>query len=238
MSKTVPDGFQCAHCGKLYQRENAFLKHKCSAMEKAEILRSNIGHIAYDYYRKWLSTKRRANVNIDTFGSSKYFNQFVKFAKWVKKSKMHDLEGYLRFMNMKDFPPHMWTTPDVYQQYLEFVDRKWGPEDHARHTIKFLEKFARRLIDELDMDDRPEFPIRFALEELSLVELAKFITNRTVSPWILLNSTVFKRKFVNASQDRKAAISRTMDMTYWKAKMANNPEDNDYIKDVVAGFNL
>lgn len=235
MSKT-PNGFQCDHCGKLYKQETYFLKHRCDKMERAEILRSTTGLIAYDYYRKWLSTKRKANVNIDTFGNSKFFKQFVKFAKWVKRTKLHDVEGYLRFMNMKDFPPHMWVSHEVYQQYLEFIDKKWGAEDHAKNTLNFLIKFGGRIAD--DLDDKPENLARFALEEMTIQEISAFIPNRKLSPWILLNSKVFRRKYMNASPDSKAAIGRSMDIEYWKIKMANNKEDTEFIREVVERFDL
>ncbi|MFY0658088.1 MAG: hypothetical protein JXR12_15225 [Neptunomonas phycophila] len=237
MAKT-PDGFQCEHCGKLYKKENFFLKHRCDQMERDEILRSNIGHIAFDYYRKWLATKRKANVNIATFGNSKYFNQFVKFARWVKKMKLHGVTEYVKFMNMKDFPPHMWTHPEVYQKYLEFVDKKWGPDEHATNTIKFLIKFGNRLADDLDEEVKYEDVASYALDLMTLNEIATFIINRKLSPWVLLNSPVFKRKFMNASKDKKIPINQAIDLTYWKAKMANDKEDNLFIKDVVERFNL
>lgn len=237
MSKK-PDGFQCDHCGKLYKREKAFMEHECEPMRRAKILRSNTGHIAFDYYQKWLRTKRRANVNIKTFGDSKYFNQFVKFARWVKRMKLHDVGSYLNFMNMKDFPPHMWIDHTVYTQYLAFIDKKWGAEDHATESIKFLVKFGGRLAEELEEKVETADLASYALKEMTINEISTFIINRKLSPWVLLNSPVFRRKFMNASKDQKNAIEGAVDLTYWKAKMKNNADDNDYILDVVKGFNL
>ncbi len=237
MSKK-PDGFQCDHCGKLYKRENAFMAHECDKMKRAKVLRSNIGHIAFDYYKRWLRTKRRANVNITTFGDSKYFNQFVEFAKWVKRTKLHDVEGYLKFMNLKDYPPHMWRSHEVFTKYLEFVDKRWGADDHAENTIKFLMKFGNRLADELEEEVKSTDLASYALNLMTVTEISTFIINRKLSPWVLLNSKIFRRKFMNASKDQKAAIEQAVDLNYWKAKMANNSDDNDFIKEVITEFNL
>ena len=236
MALPTPDGFQCDHCGKSYKREKAFMAHRCDQMERAEILRTNVGMQAFDYYKKWLASKRKAKVNINTFGTSKYFNQFIKFTKWLRKTKLHDVKGYMNFMIMKDFPPYMWTSYEVYQQYLEFVDKLWGPEEHINQTIKFLRKFGAQVID--DLDDKPENPIKFALEELDIVHIAKLITNRHLSIWVLLNSTVFRTKYSKASPEKRKAIERSVDMEYWMAKMANDVDGNDWVKEVVERFDL
>ncbi len=88
------------------------------------------------------------------------------------------------------------------------------------------------------MDDKPENLARFALEEMTIQEISAFIPNRKLSPWILLNSKVFRRKYMNASPDSKAAIGRSMDIEYWKIKMANNKEDTEFIREVVERFDL
>lgn len=234
-----PNGFQCEYCGKLYKLEPRFMAHECEQMKRSKIIRSTTGIVAYDYYMKWLKTKGRgANVNIETFGDSKYFNQFVSFVKWVKRTKLHDVEGYLRFMKLKEFPPHMWRSHEVFAQYLEFVDKRWGADDHAKQTIKFLIKFGGRIAEEFREEVQTVDMPSYALRMITITEMATFITNRKLSPWVLLNSTIFRRKFVGASSDQKLAIEHAIDLTYWKAKMKNNPDDNDYIKDVVTEFNL
>ena len=236
MVPITPNGFQCTHCGKLYKREKAFMAHTCDQMERASIMRSNIGMQSYGYYKTWLNSKRKSKVNIETFSTSKFFKQFVKFSKWCRGTKLHDTTGYIRFMIMKDFPPYMWTSHEVYQQYLEFVDKKWGPEEHINQTIKFLERFAAKLTD--DMYVKPKNPIQYALIEMDIVSMAKLVTNRHISPWVLLNSTVFKDKFITAGPEKRKALLRTIDIEYWQAKMANDTEGNDWIKDTVKAFKL
>ncbi len=220
-----PDGYTCTHCGKIIKREVNFLKHRCKDMIRSEEIRSIRGRNAYNLYSYWLSRKRRGTHTIATFGKSKLFSAFYKFAGWVSKVNLPDKQLYVRFTIMKDYPPTMWTDNAVYVQFLDWIDMKWRADDHFRYTFNTLQKISKAA----------DCPIGEALDQLHPNQILVYVKARKLSPWVLLRMKSFKTIIANLSKEQQLHFQQTIRPIHWR-KMIEDPtkvDDNFLIKEAV-----
>ena len=190
---TQPDGYTCECCGNILKRESNFLKHRCKEMIRAEELKSVKGQAAYELYSYWLSNKKKGKHTLNTFGQSKFFSTFYKFVTWSNKVNVPDKKLYIRFMNLKDYPPTMWTDNLVYAQFLEWIDMKWTAADHFKHTYVTLQKISK--VAECDISE--------AFGMLNPNHVLVYVRARKLSPWVLLKMQSFKEMFITLTKEQQ-----------------------------------
>lgn len=213
MSNDAP--YKCTKCGQRFVHENRYLAHHCKQMKREEMFKEAIGQSAWMLYQKWMRSYGKAAPNASAFLSSKYFNSFVRFAEFVKKTRMVDVDLFIAIMKDRDIAPVLWTNDQVYALYLEHIDKKLAPERHVEITINTLFDYA----DDNEVDVSEIFNV------LTPNDVIQLLRERRLSPWVLLNSSKFKEFFTKkTSGEHRVILESLIRPTYWKAKFAANPE--------------
>lgn len=212
--------WECGYCLKQFQRESAFLRHKCPEMERAEKTQSIQGQAAYVYYSEWMKAYKRKVPPIETFTTSRYFNSFVKFAVYVKKLNIARPDAFVRLMKEKDISPMLWTRDECYTMYLEWNDRRSAPMEQAEITIKTIIDIT----DAANIEPAEVFNVMHPREIVQLVRLRK------LSPWILLCSTAFKDLLTRMEDHDKEELLNVIGYNYWATKFEQNPEIVEQMK--------
>jgi hypothetical protein len=219
----APDGFTCKYCFQVYKRESSFEKHRCDVMMREENLHSVRGQSAYNLFCKWNTLKKRGQVNKKTFGESKSFSHFYKFAKWKNDVKIPDTQKYISAMVMWDIPPVMWTRDDVYAKFIDFLDSVSTVEDHITYTYSTLRKISEVV----------ECPISQAFQHLELHMVIEYIQARKLSPWIILKIKGFRAFFLTLNGFQKQKLEAFIRPTYWANRIKEQPEDTALIEQFI-----
>lgn len=207
--------FDCDFCGKSFVSEERFLKHRCKQMIREEEFRTPIGQAAWLYYQKWMKAHHRQVPKSTSFLHSKFYSSFIRFANFVKRVSMPDVDAFINLMVNRDIHPSIWNTDDAYALYLEYLDRRGDPTKHAEITINTL----------FDIAEAAECEVCEVFDVLSPPEVIQLLRERRLSPWVLLNSKKFVQFFVSrVSPEERIIMESIIRPDYWKAKFEKHPD--------------
>ncbi len=188
------------------------MKHRCDAMERAELIKTSIGQSAYALYSVWMTKQHRKVPPIATFCTSAYFRGFIKFAEFVRKLNIPNVEKYIEIMTNKKISPWLWHRNECYSLYLEWNDKLSTPYDQAQISIDTI----------LKMSEAAGITAAQVFEVLEPGEIIQLIIERKLSPWILLVSKTFKDKLQTMDANQHQALMRLIGIDYWAQKMEEN----------------
>lgn len=215
--------FKCSHCHTSFVIEDRYLRHKCKEMIRKEELESPIGQAAWLYYQLWMKTNHRFVAEVKSFLHSKYFNAFLRFAKFVKDVRIPDPELYIRFMVEHDMQPVMFTSNEVYAAFIEHMDKRIPALKNAKISIETLFNLA----DDLGLGS----DVSQVFDKVDPNDLIKLILQRKLSPWLLLKSPKFGTFYKDRlTQDQRILLNTIIRPKIWAAKLKEHPEE---IKSIV-----
>ena len=221
--------FECKFCGHRFKLEGRFMKHRCKAMMRDEQIKTPLGQSAWSYYQKWMKSHRRTAPSIETFITSKYYTTFIKFAQFVPKVGLPDIDTFIWYMKEKNMPPSIWINDKIYASYIEFIDKKSNPNKQAKQTIEHLFKIA----------DEHQVDVANVFEVLDPNDVILLLHRRQLSPWILINSPKFKQFLISkTNDDQKMIIKTIIRPNYWAKKKAKHPEIVAQMKKYVRELDL
>jgi hypothetical protein len=222
--------FQCSFCRKRFKIEKRFMQHACKEMKRDSELRTPTGQAALLFYQKWMKASRRQVPKPEAFLKSSYYNAFLKFAEFARKVKIPDVDAYIRIMTSGSIAPTMWSLNEAYALYIDWMDRKESPANHAMITVDTLYEMA----DDLDLPDASE-----VFTNVDPAVVIQLLRQRRLSPWILLKSQKFRVFFTNVcTPEDRMIMESIIRPKYWAEKFTNQPEDVDQMKVYIEALSL
>lgn len=183
-------------------------------MKRHKEFQTPIGQAAWIFYQKWLRQKKRQVPKAETFLQSRFYKPLIRFAHFVKRVNLPDIDTFIWMMVDMDVPPVLWNNDEYYTKYLEFLDRRADPYKRAQTTVDTLFCIA----------DAAECDVGEAFSMLTGPELVQLLRERRLSPWILLNSKKFKQFLGSASSEEMMIIQAIIRPQYWKERFEKYPE--------------
>lgn len=221
--------YRCDFCNSGFVTEVRFLKHECDAMRRDKDFRSTTGKAAWIHYQNWMKSNRRSVPAPDSFIQSRFFNTFIKFAKFAKKVSIPNVDGYIRLMSKRNISPTLWSHDQVYMMYLEHMEYNEDPMKLAEITIEALYEIA----DDNAVDIGNVFDVALPSE------IIQMIRQRRLSPWILLKSPKFRDFFMKKASGQEQIIMQTIiKHTFWGKRFGENPDTVKSMVKLVTQLNL
>lgn len=225
--------FICKFCQKSFAYESKFREHECKQMKRHLEIQTPIGQAAWSYYQFWMRTQHRhISSGITSFLDSKYYISFVKFAKFVQKISLPDVNLYIKLMVQKTMPPPLWMSDEIYAVYLDHLDKKLTPSQHAEISINTLFAYAKKNgLDESEVDQ--------IFDILHPNDLIAMLRERRLSPWLLLQSKSFARMLRDRTTPEQFIIIQTIiHPDVWHDKMAKHPDEVAKMKKYVEALGI
>jgi len=224
-----PKPFECQFCHASFVHEDRYLKHECKEMKRDAEIKTNIGQMAFAYYKLWFEVQRKRAPMSSTFVKSTYYTQFIRFAQFAKRVKIPDPKLFVRLMKDKALPPSMWTRNDVYAIYLEHMDRTLKPLDQVTRSIDTLFDIAE--------DARCDISEVFGILTPNMV--IQLIHEKKLSPWLLLKSKKFLVFFqTKTNQETKLILEAIIRPSFWIEKFKQFPKEVQTITQIVKQLDL
>ena len=228
MKRRPRSRYQCQYCDQVYQQEQAYLNHRCKQMIRNEEIKTPLGQASWSYYQKWLKGQRKLAPGISTFLTSRYYQTFMNFAKFVKKVSIPDVDIYIKMMIELDMTPMLWCHNDVYTRYIEYLDRRADPLDRAKTTIDTLFRIAEAA--DADVDE--------VFDIMTPGELIGLLQQRRLSPWLLIKCAKFWGMVQRCSPEETQIIESIIRPGYWRKKFTDMPEMALKMKAMAEELNL
>lgn len=206
------------------------MKHHCKEMKREEDFKSLEGQAAHLFYKSWMKKKHHTSTTTaDGFKTSQYFGTFFKFVNFVRQTHLPDTNSFIEFMVKQKIDPKFWTDDRAYGKYLEHVNRILSAEKLIEITVKTIYDIA----DEAEINPRDVFSI------LAPAEVIQLLSQRRISPWILLNSRKFMLFFKDkASSEERVILESLINPDYWTKRFTAFPDDLKLAKDCVSALEL
>lgn len=190
----------CEFCGHVFTFEKSFMNHTCRERDRIEELRGPTGQAAYAHYSAWMKQKKRSVPPIETFGSSKLYTTFIKFAEYAQRTHIPNIPLFIQLMVEHDVSPMLWSRDQTYAMYLQWFDNAYPPEVQV---LESLEKLSEIAIDY-------ECVRADVFKQMPIGLLVQLIERRKLSPWFLLSSKVFRDHVGSLKQEDKARLQRAV----------------------------
>ncbi len=181
-----------------------------------------IGQMAWEYYKLWLKIKyNNSNNNSPAFKTSNYFTAFNNFARFVQKTSMPFVDRCIATMVSRRIDPKNWTSPAAYRQHLNYIEHKLPFNDAVNLSFDTLFEIAEAGgVDIVDV-----FTV------ITPAELIQFLTQRLISPWVLLHSGKFTSFYQKqTSLNERVYLDALINADHWEVVFKNNPKNREKIK--------
>jgi hypothetical protein len=221
--------YQCTYCHKAFVAEERFLQHKCEMMVREDEIKTPAGQAAWLYFQKWLKTQKKSVSEIRQFINSKrYYRSFIRFAEFVQRVHLADIEIFIKLMNEKRIPPQLWTNDEVYSLYLQHLDHVTSPIELGEKTANFIHQIAEVY----------ECPVGDTFDQLQPGDIMQYIRERRFTPWLLLRSKRFGKYLRNLNEDERKQFGSLIKREYWEYKFNQNPEIVKWMDTKVKELNI
>ena len=204
--------FECQYCDTGFLTEVQFNKHNCREKERMMVLETPSGITAYGYYKTWFQKKKMNIPTKNTFISSRHYNPFFTFAKFVKQMGIPDTKIYIEFMVERGVMPQHWYHSAIYGVFIDHFDNTCPMTTHTRITLFTMDRLATTF----------ECEIGDVIFKLKAGDLAKLIQSRNLSPWVLLLSEKFRIMLTSIPVSERDYIESVINLNRWKLIVERN----------------
>lgn len=207
--------WKCTFCGHDFASERTFMNHFCREKQRHEELRSPIGQAAYAFYSHWMKCQRHSVPGIETFGQSKFYSAFLKFAEFAVKVRLPSPTRFIEVMveNGK-VPPVLWCRDSVVSVYLRAYDAAVPPQDQFMESLKVLEDLALEL----------KVPLADVFPAVGVETLEDLIGRRKLSFWLLMASGRFRSYLLSLPLDDKERLQHALNAGAALERLNQEPE--------------
>lgn len=210
----IDPNFECKYCHTNYATEAGIMQHKCKTKERLDQVQTPLGQAAYLFYARWMKRTGKSIPPIATFTTSRFYESFIRFAKFNKAVQLPDVEIYVQIMVKKDIGPELWCNDKAYGIYLEHLEYQVNPNVSVKITSDTLEKLSSEY----------QCEIGDVFSRSNKNEIIQLIRERRLSPWILLRSSRFKQFLVSCSSEQLDMVETLIDSGYWIKRFKENPQ--------------
>lgn len=206
--------YECEFCRTNYATERGIENHRCDVRARMEMLQTPLGQASFLFYAKWMRACKRSIPSITTFSTSRFYESFLRFAKFNKAVRLPSVDVYITVMVTKDIGPDLWTKDVAYGIYLEHMEFHLDPNTSVKITSDTLE----RLADEYSCN------ISDVFTSCTKNEIIQLIRERRLSPWILLKSLRFREWLGNLSESQLDTVQTLIDARFWNRRFKEHPK--------------
>lgn len=228
----LPNYHECEFCSASFVKEANLRKHNCKYKKRFMFVRSTKkGMAAYNYYKKWLTVQGRTIKYVDehTFIHSTQYNHFMKFIDFAKEQSLPDITEYIKIMTKKKISPQNWCYDGCMDIFFDEYDFNTDPVKHISKSVDTI----IRISDALECKPSEIFA------ELDVKDITLLVKTRKISPWLLLNSRVFKQYLITrATAKDREYIQKFVNPKKWKEIINKNPKIKKTVERIIEEFGL
>lgn len=224
-SKSMEQRYICKFCSKAFHREVTLSTHMCAKKQRTLDLTSTgsrLGFRAFQRFFEITTHSKRIKTSTD-FIDSAYYIEFVKFGNYVAMLKPVHLDQFVEFVIRNSVKLKDWTAPYVYEAYIVDLTRKEPAASATDRTIINIIEWSE--------ENKTDFNKFFSI--VSANEGAYLISTGKISPWVLYLCAGGGDLMDRFTEDHGKMIGSIIDPGFWMQKFKKDPNEVDFIKDLL-----
>lgn len=213
----------------MYQTENGLIRHDCKIKNRVMAKDEKVQRHAFNFYSKFFEKNFRKKVSdYMVFVKSRYYESFVKFAKYTLDVQAIHPEAFMEFLIKAKVPIDKWTQDFVYEQYVRELNKKETPDAAVERTILLFQQWEQS-------SGEPWYDFFRKIHPNIAVN---YIRSGRISPWILYSAPSSTELFARMSDEQLTIISKYVDPTFWGYKFSQDKEYSEFITTVLREYGL
>lgn len=215
----------CKFCSKSFHKESTLATHMCVKKQRNMDLNtagSRFGLRAFQRFFEITTHSKRTKTTTE-FIESPYYIEFVRFGNYLAMLKPVHMDQFVEFVIRNGVKLKDWTAEFVYQTYIVDLTRKEPSDSATERTITHILEWC----DENKIDFDKFFSSVTANEGAYLISTGK------ISPWVLYLCEGGETLMDKFTEDHSKMIGPIIDPGFWMNKFKRDPNEVDFIKDVL-----
>jgi hypothetical protein len=154
----------------------------------------------------------RGCKNVDNFLRTPSYPHFIRLIRFSKEVNLPDIEYYLKLMIASKRQPTTWCSDKSYRVFLQQINSSMAATDAIKMSAKELQ----------DLSEKLDLSVREMVELMEVPEILQLVRQRRLSPWLIFNSDLLKKKFEALDEGMQKTATGIMDPNYWTVIMQQN----------------
>lgn len=205
--------YTCQYCKQSFKKHETLLKHNCLKKQKAEMMQTLDGQMAFNYYKHWMNLQHRKILPLSNFIHSSVFTPFIKFVKFAKDNHIAYYKIFMKLMIEKNIQPNIWCRSEMLLLYLNHLDNIQTPFEQAVRTVDTL----------LHISTKYNLSVNKLISEmLTESDIVMLLRQRKISLWLLLNSEVFVNRMLALPDHVYDSFNESFKFDVWITKIKND----------------
>lgn len=176
-------------------------------------------------FRKFYDVNFRSmkSRTYEDFMKSSHFAAFVKFSRYLLDINAINPEAFLDFLLRAQVPMKNWTLPFIYEQYIRELNKKETAEAAVERNILLMQQWEMA----------SGLPWNEFFKQVSPNLATSYIRSGRLSPWVLYTASTSHELLTRFSDEQLKMIEQYVDPRFWQRKFLENPEDVEFIKELL-----
>jgi len=222
-------GFTCEFCSSQFTSERFLINHLCEQKRRFLQRDEPSVRLAFATYQHFYTRyMRQRTLTHKSFSTSPFYNAFLRFAKYALSLNMSHPLAFVDFLLRVDAPIDKWTQPDWYARYIRELNKNETPMEAIERNFLLMQQWS--------IDTGHNWRDFFRLIAAPLATL--WIINGRISPWLLFTASSAVDLMRRFNKEQQQMVDNTIDIVYWKAKIARHQESVDLIRGMLAEHNI
>lgn len=215
---------KCEFCNKEVSGEDSLVRHNCEKkkrfLKKEEPLYKT-GFLCFKRFWEISYPRSKQKTYLD-FISSRYFNSFIKLARFLVTESFNNVEAYMNFLIKNSIPIGKWDDKTTLENFIEHIVYRESIEDSYLKSINYIKQWA---------EDRGTSILGFYLT-CPTPELIKLFRTGKISPWMVFleEGHMMLERFDCLEMDQLAVI---LDPVKWSKKLSLNKQRMDNVNQLL-----
>lgn len=228
ITESVPDGFRCAHCDRVFRRESSLVAHVCE-QGRRHLERNEVGvKIGLQAYLRFYeitqgSTRQRG---WDDFRVSSYYRAFVAFGRYCQATRVIAAARFTDWLINNNHRIDSWCSDRVYTEFLN---------EHVRREAA-TDAMTRAIEQAMLWEQRTGNPAQHYLRHGSANMLCQDITSGRVTAWCLYNSASGRELLDRLNPEQVSLVWPWIDSDFWQQRFRDLPTDTDYVRETLVSM--
>ena len=209
--------YDCAFCGKIFQRETSLAVHMCE-IKRRNRERSERGvELGLQAFLKFYETLQGSSrlKTWNDFVASSYYKAFVKWGRYCVNTRVIQPEQFLTWLIRTNQKIDRWACDTVYTEYLV----RYLPQESAQDALRRAESWS------LAWSEQTGSPARDCLRYGNPNAMCHAVTTGRLSAWALYNCESGRIFLAELESMHMQIIWPYIDSDIWGRRFADYPAD-------------
>lgn len=220
--------FDCAFCGKSFQRESSLAVHMCEIKRRHHDRHERGVELGLQAFLRFYETLQGSSrlKTWDDFVTSSYYKAFVKWGRYCVSTRVINPERFLDWLLRANKKIDRWASDSIYTEYLT----QYLPREAAKDAVNRAHEWAQ------DWSERINSPARDCLRYGNTNTICHAICTGRVSAWVMYNCDSGREVLSNLDATQMQMVWPYIDSDVWSKRFADLPADQAWTESTLAAW--